>query len=45
MKRNRDVQSDFIERVLEIEHGIIRQLKEKADLVLDKNYHIIKSEL
>lgn len=45
MKRNRDVQSDFIERVLEIEHGIIRQLKEKADLILDKNYHIIKSEL
>ncbi|PRB03542.1 hypothetical protein CQ046_09205 [Chryseobacterium sp. MYb7] len=45
MKRNRDEQSDFIEKVLEIEHTIIRQFKEKADLLLDKEYHIIKSKL
>lgn len=45
MKRNRDEQSDFIEKVLEIEHKIIHQFKEKADLLLDKNYQIIKPEL
>ena len=45
MKRNRDEQSDFIEKVLEIEHNIIHQFKEKADLLLDKNYQIIKPEL
>ncbi len=45
MKRNRDEQSDFIEKVLEIEHTIIRRFKEKADLLLDKEYCIIKSKL
>ncbi|PTT42775.1 hypothetical protein DBR28_01830 [Chryseobacterium sp. HMWF028] len=45
MKRNRDEQSDFVEKVLEIEHKIIRQFKEKADLLLDKKYHIIESKL
>lgn len=45
MKRNRDEQSNFVENVLEIEHKIIRQFKEKADLLLDKEYHIIKSKL
>ncbi|WP_431609557.1 uridine kinase family protein [Chryseobacterium sp. 'Rf worker isolate 10'] len=45
MKRNRDEQSDFVEKVLEIEHKIIRQFKEKADLLLDKEYHIIESKL
>lgn len=45
MKRNRDEQSDFIEKVLEVEHKIIHQFKEKADLLLDKNYQIIKPEL
>lgn len=43
MERNRDEQSDFIEKVLNIEHNIIRQFKEKADVVLGKNYEIIKS--
>ncbi|AZA76385.1 hypothetical protein EG347_02005 [Chryseobacterium sp. G0186] len=42
MERNRDEQSDFIERVLEIEHQIIRQFKEKADIVLGKDYQIVK---
>ncbi|ANF49153.1 hypothetical protein A0O34_00640 [Chryseobacterium glaciei] len=43
MERNRDEQSDFVEKVLDIEHNIIREFKEKADIVLDKNYQIIKS--
>ena len=42
MKRNRDEQSDFVEKVLEIEHQIIRQLKEKASIVLEKNYQIVQ---
>lgn len=40
MKRNRDEQSDFIEKVLDIEHQIISRLKDKANLILDKNYQI-----
>lgn len=43
MGRNRDEQSDFVEKVLDIEHHIIRQFKEKADIVLGKNYQIVKS--
>lgn len=42
MKRNRDEQSDFVEKVLDIEHNIIRQFKDKADIVLEKNYQIVK---
>lgn len=42
MQRNRDEQSEFIEKVLGIEHNIIRQLKEKADIVLGKDYQIVK---
>lgn len=42
MQRNRDEKSDFVEKVLNIEHQIIRQFKEKADVVLGKNYEIVK---
>lgn len=42
MKRNRDEQSGFVEKVLDIEHHIIRRFKEKADLILEKNYQIVK---
>nr|WP_314490204.1 hypothetical protein [uncultured Chryseobacterium sp.] len=42
MERNRDEQSDFVEKVLDIEHNIIRQFKQKADIILGKNYQIIK---
>lgn len=41
MNRNRDEQSDFIERVLEIEHQIIKNLKNNADLILGKNYELL----
>ena len=43
MIRNRDEQTDFVEKVLEIEHNIIRKFKEKADVILEKNYQIVKS--
>lgn len=42
MERNRDEQSDFVEKVLDIEHRVISKLKEKADIVLGKNYQIEK---
>lgn len=42
MERNRDEQSDFVEKVLNIEHNIIRKFKEKADIVLGNNYQIVK---
>lgn len=41
MKRNRDEKSDFVEEVLEIEHQIIRNFKNNADLILGKNYEPI----
>jgi len=41
MLRNRDVQSDFVENVLEIEHQIIKTFKSKADVILDVNYQIL----
>lgn len=41
MSRNRDEKSDFVEQVLEIEHQIIKKFKEKADLVLGKNYELL----
>ena len=42
MERNRDEQSDFVEKVLDTEHNIIRHFKENADLILGKNYQILK---
>lgn len=45
MNRNRDEQSDFIEKVLEIEHQIIRNFKNKADLILGKNYELLNTGL
>ncbi|MDQ1094977.1 MULTISPECIES: uridine kinase family protein [Chryseobacterium] len=39
MQRNRDEKSDFVEKVLDIEHHIIRNFKNNADLILDKNYN------
>lgn len=45
MKRNRDEQSDFVEKVLEIEHQIIRNFKNNADLILGKNYELVNPNL
>ena len=41
LNRNRDEKSDFVEQVLDIEHQIIKQYKNKADLVLGKDYQVI----
>lgn len=45
MKRNRDEQSEFVEKVLEIEHQIIRSFKNIADLILGKNYELVNTDL
>ncbi len=39
-KRGREVIDPFIEKVLEIEHEIIRKHKEKADIIIDKYFHV-----
>lgn len=38
LARNREVVDDFIQRVLEREHGIISALRKDADLVVNKDY-------
>jgi len=38
LARNREVVDDFIQRVLEREHGIISALQKDADLVVSKDY-------
>jgi uridine kinase len=39
-ERNRDVMTDFVEQVLEIEHHIIKKGAENANLIIDSNYQI-----
>lgn len=39
-KRGRDVIDTFIEEVLEIEHEIISKHKDKADIIIDKYFHV-----
>jgi len=40
IKRSRDVINEFNEKVLEIEHQIIRNHKSLADIIIDKNLRI-----
>nr|MDA3819607.1 hypothetical protein [Candidatus Delongbacteria bacterium] len=42
-KRNREKQDAFLEQVLTIEHAIISKHKAKADLIVDKDYHVHKN--
>ncbi len=39
-KRGREVMDTFIEKVLEIEHEIISKHKDKADIIIDKYFHV-----
>ena len=43
--RNREIYDPFVERVLEIEHALIQPLKEKADLLVEKDYSIAPSSV
>lgn len=37
--RGRDIQNEFVERVLEIEHQLIRPSKSNAHIIIDNKYH------
>lgn len=43
VERGRDEQTDFIEKVLEIEHKIIRPFKKKARILIDTDYNVIEN--
>ena len=44
LKRNREKQDDFLEQILEIEHNIISNHKELADIIITKDYEAINNE-
>lgn len=43
-KRSREIYDPFVEQVLSIEHGIIAPLKNKADVLIRKDYSIKESK-
>lgn len=43
-RRGREKQDDFLEKILIIEHGIISSHKAKADIIVTKNYDVIKAD-
>lgn len=44
MKRAREEQDEYLERILEIEHGIIAPQKSRADIIITRDYHVRKNE-
>jgi uridine kinase len=44
-ERGRDVQNEFVERVLEIEHNLIRPAKKRAMIVVDKSYRAVVNSI
>jgi uridine kinase len=43
LKRNREQQNDYLEKILEIEHHIIMRHKELANIIVDKEFKVIKA--
>ena len=43
MERGREAFDPFIEKVLDIEHHIIKKYKSNSDIVIDRNYNIEKN--
>jgi uridine kinase len=43
LKRNREEQSDYLEKILEIEHNIISRHKALANIIVDKQFKVIKA--
>lgn len=43
IKRGRDIFSPFVEQVLEIEHNLIAPTAKLADIVIDKNYKVLRN--
>lgn len=44
LKRNREQQDDYLEQILLIEHGIISKHKEKADIVVSKDFSVTRQQ-
>jgi uridine kinase len=44
LKRNREKQNDYLEQILEIEHGIISRHKEKADIIVTKEFNAYRTK-
>jgi uridine kinase len=42
LARGRDIATDFVEQVLEIEHQLIAPLLAKADIIVEKDYTVVK---
>ena len=42
LKRNREKQDDFLEQILEIEHGIISKHKKLATIIIDKDFNPVR---
>jgi uridine kinase len=45
IKRGREAFDPFVEKVLDIEHSIIKEFKSKADIIIDRNYTIQKADV
>lgn len=43
LKRNREQQSDYMEKILEIEHNIISRHKALANIIVNKDFKVIKA--
>jgi uridine kinase len=43
LKRSREKQDEYLERILEIEHNIISRHKSKADIIVDKDFKPARS--
>ena len=43
-RRERDEQDEFLERVLQIEHGIISSHKPRADIIVSRDYEVRSNE-
>jgi uridine kinase len=43
LKRNREKQNDYLEQILEIEHVIISSHKEKADIIVTKEFNAYRT--
>jgi uridine kinase len=42
LKRNREKQDEYLEQILGIEHEIISRHKEKADIIITREYHALR---
>ena len=44
LERGREEQDEYLEKVLEIEHAIISKHKDKADIIVTRDFDVIQNE-